>query len=177
MKSLVFSSLTAVRQGRKGYGIRYQPSTAKVRYARSASCLRHIAYSDFWEADHRVLPSKRHRAVGKESGQTNHIERFNCTLGQRISPLVRKTLSFSKKLENHIGAIGVLCSPLQCILTCLALPGNTNQEILSQTIAASSKVFTTFEKRRRRGTRKLYLGSSLVIAVLIVCHQGSMGWK
>ena len=122
MKSLVFSSLTAVRQGRKGYGIRYQPSTAKVRYARSASCLRHIAYSDFWEADHRVLPSKRHRAVGKESGQTNHIERFNCTLGQRISPLVRKTLSFSKKLENHIGAIGVLCSPLQCILTCVGLP-------------------------------------------------------
>ena len=122
MKSLVFSSLTAVRQGRKGYGIRYQPSTAKVRYARSASCLRHIAYSDFWEADHRVLPSKRHRAVGKESGQTNHIERFNCTLGERISPLVRKTLSFSKKLENHIGAIGVLCSPLQCILTCVGLP-------------------------------------------------------
>ena len=122
MKSLVFSSLTAVRQGRKGYGIRYQPSTAKVRYARSASCLRHIAYSDFWEADHRVLPSKRHRAVGKESGQTNHIERFNCTLGQRISRLVRKTLSFSKKLENHIGAIGVLCSPLQCILTCVGLP-------------------------------------------------------
>ncbi|PSP04433.1 MAG: hypothetical protein BRC54_10840, partial [Cyanobacteria bacterium SW_7_48_12] len=42
-------------------------------------------------------------------------------------------------------------------------------------IAASSKLFTMFEKRRRRGTRKLYLGSSLVIAVLIVCHQGSMG--
>ena len=69
-----------------------------------------------------MLPSKRHRAFGKESGQTNHIERFNCTLGERISPLVRKTLSFSKKLENHIGAIGVLCSPLQCILTCVGLP-------------------------------------------------------
>jgi len=24
-----------------------------------------------------VLPSRRHRAVGKESGQTNHIEWFN----------------------------------------------------------------------------------------------------
>ncbi|MDG3493711.1 MULTISPECIES: IS1 family transposase, partial [Pseudanabaena] len=33
------------------------------------------------------------------------IERFNCTLRQRVSRLVRKTLSFSKKLENHIGAI------------------------------------------------------------------------
>jgi len=52
-----------------------------------------------------VLPSQRHRVVGKDSGQTNHIERFNCTLRQRISRLVRKTLSFSKKLENHIGAI------------------------------------------------------------------------
>jgi len=33
------------------------------------------------------------------------LERFNCTLRQRVSRLVRKTLSFSKKLENHIGAI------------------------------------------------------------------------
>jgi len=64
-----------------------------------------VAYSDFWEAYNCVLPSKRHRAVGKESGQTNHIERFNCTLRQRVSRLVRKTLSFSKKLENHIGSI------------------------------------------------------------------------
>jgi len=34
-----------------------------------------------------------------------HIERLNNTLRQRISRLMRKTLSFSKKLENHIGAI------------------------------------------------------------------------
>ncbi len=33
------------------------------------------------------------------------IERLNNTLRQRISRLVRKTRSFSKKLENHIGAI------------------------------------------------------------------------
>ena len=64
-----------------------------------------VAYTDFWEAYERVIPSKRHRAVGKETGQTNRIERFNCTLRQRVSRLVRKTLSFSKKLENHIGAI------------------------------------------------------------------------
>ncbi|NJL48662.1 MAG: IS1 family transposase, partial [Leptolyngbyaceae cyanobacterium SM2_5_2] len=44
-------------------------------------------------------------SVGKDSGKTSHIERFNCTLRQRVSRLVRKTLSFSKKLENHIGAI------------------------------------------------------------------------
>jgi hypothetical protein len=37
--------------------------------------------------------------------KTNHVERFNNTLRQRISRLVRDTLSSSKKLANHIGAI------------------------------------------------------------------------
>jgi insertion element IS1 protein InsB len=64
-----------------------------------------VAYTDFWEAYATVFPAKRHRPVGKDSGKTNHIERFNCTMRQRVSRLVRKTLSFSKKLENHIGAI------------------------------------------------------------------------
>ncbi len=64
-----------------------------------------VCYSDFWVSYPVALPSKRHRAVGKETGLTSYIERFNCTLRQRVSRLVRKTLSFSKKLENHIGAI------------------------------------------------------------------------
>lgn len=64
-----------------------------------------VCYTDYWEAYEAVLPSKRHRAVGKESGRTNHIERFNNTVRQRVSRLVRKTLSFPKKLENHIGAL------------------------------------------------------------------------
>jgi insertion element IS1 protein InsB len=62
-------------------------------------------YTDYWEAYVTVIPSKRHRAVGKDSGLTSYIERFNNTLRQRVSRLVRKTLSFSKKLENHVGAI------------------------------------------------------------------------
>ena len=64
-----------------------------------------VSSTDFWASYETVLPSKRHRAVGKESGQTNHIERFNCTLRQRVSRLVRKTLSFSKNLANHVSAI------------------------------------------------------------------------
>jgi IS1 family transposase len=64
-----------------------------------------VCYTDFWDAYVEVLPSKRHQAVGKDSGKTNYIERFNNTLRQRVGRLVRKTLSFSKKLENHIGAI------------------------------------------------------------------------
>jgi insertion element IS1 protein InsB len=39
------------------------------------------------------------------TGHTNAVERFNCTLRQRVSRLVRDALSFSKKLTNHIGAI------------------------------------------------------------------------
>ena len=64
-----------------------------------------VCYTDFWQAYACIFPRKRHQPVGKDSGKTNHIERFNNTLRQRVSRLVRKTLSFSKKLENHIGAI------------------------------------------------------------------------
>lgn len=64
-----------------------------------------FAYTDFWQAYQTVIPQKRHRAVGKETGLTNHIERLNNTFRQRISRLVRQSLSFSKKLKNHIGAI------------------------------------------------------------------------
>jgi insertion element IS1 protein InsB len=64
-----------------------------------------VIYSDHWEAYKAVLPSKRHYAVDKETGLTSYIERFNNTLRQRVSRLVRRTLSFSKKLDNHIGAI------------------------------------------------------------------------
>ena len=64
-----------------------------------------ICYTDEWEAYAAVIPPDQHRSVKKDSGKTNHIERFNCTLRQRVSRLVRKTLSFSKSLDNHIGAI------------------------------------------------------------------------
>jgi IS1 family transposase len=64
-----------------------------------------VFYTDFWEAYAVVFPSKRHKAVDKSSGKTSYIERFNNTLRQRVSRLVRKTLSFSKKFENHLGSL------------------------------------------------------------------------
>ena len=64
-----------------------------------------VCYTDFWESYKTALPACRHRAVGKETGLTNHIERTNCTLRQRVSRLVRKTLSFSKIIKNHILSI------------------------------------------------------------------------
>jgi len=63
-------------------------------------------YTDDWDAYKGVIPEKQHRVVSKQSHhKNNHIERFNCTLRQRVSRLVRKALSFSKNLYNHIGAI------------------------------------------------------------------------
>ena len=53
-------------------------------------------HRDFWQAYQNVIPSEQHHAVGKESGETAHIERFNNTLRQRLGRFVRKTLSFSK---------------------------------------------------------------------------------
>lgn len=44
-----------------------------------------VCYNDFWEAYEQVIPSKGYQAVGKETGKTNYIERFNCTLRQRVS--------------------------------------------------------------------------------------------
>lgn len=62
-------------------------------------------YTDQYEVYKGVIPAARHKAITKHARKTNHIERFNNTLRQRLSRLVRATLSFSKKVENHIGAI------------------------------------------------------------------------
>ncbi|MGL4757933.1 MAG: IS1 family transposase, partial [Patescibacteria group bacterium] len=56
-------------------------------------------YSDYWESYSTILKDYRHYSVGKESGLTNHIERFNNTIRQRLGRLTRKTLSFSKSDE------------------------------------------------------------------------------
>jgi IS1 family transposase/transposase-like protein len=64
-----------------------------------------VSYTDFWTAYGIVFPQKKHRGVGKDTGQTNYIERLNNTMRHRISRLGEKTLSFSKILSNHIGAI------------------------------------------------------------------------
>lgn len=62
-------------------------------------------FSDYWQAYVSVFKQEDHFAVGKDSGLTAYIERFNCTLRQRVSRLGRKALSFSKSQVNHIGAI------------------------------------------------------------------------
>lgn len=55
-----------------------------------------ICYTDFWSAYDQIFPQSRHIAVNKTSGKTNGIERFNCTLRQRVSRLSGKPCHFLK---------------------------------------------------------------------------------
>lgn len=54
------------------------------------------SFSDFWKS-YNCIPQMTHQKVGKETGETAHVERLNNTIRQRFSRFVRKTLSFSKK--------------------------------------------------------------------------------
>ncbi|MBK8508726.1 MAG: hypothetical protein IPL51_08720 [Candidatus Competibacteraceae bacterium] len=47
------------------------------------------------------MPVDQHHAPYPERGLTQHIERFNNTLRQRLGRFVRKTLSFSKSLSHN----------------------------------------------------------------------------
>ena len=58
-------------------------------------------FSDFWAAYLSIFDPQRHQAVGKDSGQTSHVERWFNTLRQRLARFVRKTLSFSKSDRFH----------------------------------------------------------------------------
>jgi insertion element IS1 protein InsB len=62
-------------------------------------------YTDQYVVYEGVIPAAQHRAISKLARKTNHLERFNNTLRQRVSRLVCEALSFSKKLAHHIGAI------------------------------------------------------------------------
>jgi insertion element IS1 protein InsB len=81
--------------------------SAKRLWAKIPSAYRHHAtfYTDQYVVYEGVIPAAQHQAISKLARKTNHIERFNNTLRQRVSRLVREALSFSKKLANHIGAI------------------------------------------------------------------------
>jgi len=86
--------------------------SAKALWAKIPLVYRQQAtfHTDQYEAYRGGIPPERHKAITKKARKTNHIERFNNTLRQRVSRLVRETLSFSKMLAHHIGAIKyVIC--------------------------------------------------------------------
>lgn len=60
-------------------------------------------YTDKYTAYQAEVYNKYHHNRGEV---TQHLERFNNTLRQRIPRLTHKTLSFSESLQNHIGPSG-----------------------------------------------------------------------
>ncbi|BDI33497.1 IS1 transposase [Capsulimonas corticalis] len=60
-----------------------------------------LMFTDFWDAYQTVLPDEQHVITDKGDGETNHIERFNNVLRQRLARFVRRTLSFSKIDTMH----------------------------------------------------------------------------
>ena len=64
-----------------------------------------LVLTDCWDAYGLAIPAAQHVACEKQSGQVSLVERFNCTLRQRVSRLVRKSLSFSKSDWFHEEAI------------------------------------------------------------------------
>ena len=61
-----------------------------------------------------MLPVEQHSAVGKESGQTAHVERWNLTLRQRQARFVRRTLSFSKSSAMHEACLRLFTHRYNC---------------------------------------------------------------
>jgi insertion element IS1 protein InsB len=87
-------------------GDRSRDSARELWLRLPASYCKYATFStDDWEAYRGIIPPAQHQVCPKGLGKTNAIERLNCTLRQRVSRLVRQTLSFSKKLANPIGAI------------------------------------------------------------------------
>jgi insertion element IS1 protein InsB len=58
-------------------------------------------FSDFWSAYSKVFPKETHSSVGKETGLTCRVERWNNTCRQSNARYTRKTLSFSKTAYFH----------------------------------------------------------------------------
>lgn len=80
--------------------------TCRLLWRRIPKAYRHaLCYTDFWEAYKKVIPEKQHRAVGKDSGETAHIERWNNTLPQRLARFTRQSLAFSKSDFMHEGCL------------------------------------------------------------------------
>jgi IS1 family transposase/transposase-like protein len=79
----------------------HSKATCKKLWGRIPDSYRRChSFSDFWQA-YAALNLETHQCVGKETGETAHVERWYNTLRQRLGRVVRKTLSFSKSLAFH----------------------------------------------------------------------------
>lgn len=60
-----------------------------------------LSFSDYWKSYETVFGTETHQSVGKEIGETAHVECWNNSLRQRLARFVRKTLSFLKSELMH----------------------------------------------------------------------------
>ncbi len=67
--------------------------------------VRCASFSDRWQPYAHIFDLQLHRMVGKDEGQTNHVERWFNTLRQRLARFTRKTLAFSKRDDFHDGLL------------------------------------------------------------------------
>jgi insertion element IS1 protein InsB len=70
-----------------------------------ADCELGTCFTDRYEAYKGVMPTAQHKAIHKLARKTNHLDRVNNTLCQRVSHLVRDPLACLKHLAHHSGAI------------------------------------------------------------------------
>lgn len=126
-----------------------------------------VAYTDFWAAYGTVLPCKRHQAVGKESGKTNRIERFNNTLRQRVSRLVRTRLIFFKVAREPHWCYLVFHSSLQFIITFVGLPTLEISSPIS-TISISLGIVLNVSRRCFNLTLRTSYAKLTIIEVLLL---------
>ncbi len=83
-KSSPMSSATAVRKVANRFGVPFLKAIKNPTVIAIFGGLK------------KVFPKETHRSVGKDSGQTNPVERWNNTLRQWLARYIRKTLPFSK---------------------------------------------------------------------------------
>jgi IS1 family transposase/transposase-like protein len=74
------------------------------------------SFSDFWDAYKIVFPESTHRCIGKETGLTAHVERWNLSIRQSLARFVRKTLSFSKSDTYHEAVLSLFIYRYNLIL-------------------------------------------------------------
>ena len=86
---------------RKTLGDRGEVTCHRLWQRIPRSYRRLLCFTDFWAAYGKVISEDQHCPGGKESGQTNHRERWNNTLRQRLARFVRQPLSFSKSGRMH----------------------------------------------------------------------------
>ena len=105
-------------------------TSAKRLWAKMSEAYRQHAtcYPDQYVVYERVIPTAQHRAISKLARKTHHVERFNNTLRQRVSRLVREAVVVFQEARQSYRGYQVVHLPLQpdksSSITWIALPEN-----------------------------------------------------